>query len=125
MPLLKDDGSEWPIEERFTAEFVTTLVDVSGGAPRPECWWTCDESGFKAPVIRQPTAEEILASNTANRDVMQAIATLAIAPLQDAVDLEDATTAEIALLKKWRQYRVAVNRIDLTVPDPVWPTSPA
>ncbi|WP_236411106.1 tail fiber assembly protein [Pseudomonas syringae] len=27
------------------------------------------------------------------------------------MDLEEATSAEVALLKKWKQYRIAVNRI--------------
>jgi hypothetical protein len=49
---------------------------------------------------------------------------LAIAPLQDAVDLDEATQAETDQLKKWKQYRVAVNRIDLTQASPVWPLQP-
>lgn len=64
------------------------------------------------------------AANTYERDRLLSAATLAIAPLQDAVDLEDATAKEIALLKKWKQYRVAVNRTDLTVDPAVWPKAP-
>jgi hypothetical protein len=88
--------------------------------------WLYADGKFTAPVVVPPVAspEEIRASNTAARDQLLGQATLAIDPLQDAVDLEDATVAEIALLKQWKQYRVAVNRIDLTLPDPVWPTQP-
>ena len=90
--------------------------------------YTYDGTKFIAPPpppVIPPTAAEILAANTWMRDSLLAAATLAIAPLQDAVDLDDATAAETALLKKWKQYRVAVNRIDLTVASPSWPISPA
>lgn len=53
------------------------------------------------------------------------MAGLAIAPLQDAEDLEEATKQEAALLKAWKQYRIAVNRVDLTKENPKWPTAPA
>lgn len=59
------------------------------------------------------------------RDKLLALATLRIDPLQDAVDLEEATPAEIALLKKWKQFRIAVNRVDITAVPLVWPTQPA
>lgn len=71
-----------------------------------------------------PSAEEILATNTATKNSLLANATLQIAPLQDAVDLGEATPEETALLMKWKQYRVAVNRVILTVANPVWPVAP-
>ncbi|EPS8493932.1 tail fiber assembly protein [Yersinia enterocolitica] len=50
---------------------------------------------------------------------------ICIAPLQDAVDLDDATPEEVALLKAWKQYRVALNRLDLsTAPEIEWPIKP-
>lgn len=63
--------------------------------------------------------------NTGGRDTLLMQAALAIAPLQDAVDLDVATDAETALLKLWKQYRVAVNRVDLTQASPTWPIAPA
>lgn len=59
---------------------------------------------------------------TGERDYFLATAAIRIAPLQDAVDLDDATDEEIALLKKWKQYRVALNRIDTA--NPTWPEQP-
>ena len=45
-----------------------------------------------------------------------------IAILQDAVNLEIATTEENSQLDSWRKYRVLVSRIDTsTAPDIVWP----
>lgn len=70
-----------------------------------------------------PTAAEVLAQ----RDALLTGAALRIAPLQDAVDLDDATTAEVALLKAWKQYRVALNRIEQQAGFPAmveWPKAP-
>ncbi|AVH83694.1 MULTISPECIES: tail fiber assembly protein [Citrobacter] len=51
-----------------------------------------------------------------------AVATSAIAPLQDAVDLGMATKVETALLLEWKKYRVLLNRVDTSNPE--WPTQP-
>ncbi|WP_291783807.1 tail fiber assembly protein [Luteibacter sp.] len=90
--------------------------------------WTYADGAFTGPPpppVIPPTAEEILAANTATRNTLLAAANLATPPLQDAVDLGEATNAETALLKAWKQFRVAVNRIDLTLTNPSWPSSPA
>jgi len=121
LPQADEEGGEIGIEDRFAAEFVETLVDISGINPAPNERWTYDGSTFAPPVVHQSTSEEIKAANTSTRDHLLEQAGLAIAPLQDAVDLDDATPEETALLKKWKQYRVAVNRIDLTQERPTWP----
>ncbi|CNH65412.1 tail fiber assembly protein p37 [Yersinia intermedia] len=59
-----------------------------------------------------PSKEELKSQLISKVDALMAVATSRIGPLQDAVDLDDATNDEIVLLKKWRQYRVALNRID-------------
>lgn len=82
---------------------------------------------FEAPPQPSPpviTPGEILTANTQHRDELLSRATLAIAPLQDAVDLEVATAEETALLKQWKQFRIAVNRIDCSVASPPWPSPP-
>ncbi|EFU5240013.1 tail fiber assembly protein, partial [Salmonella enterica] len=43
-------------------------------------------------------------------------------PLQDAVDLEEATDEEKARLNAWKKYRVLVNRVDTSKPE--WPEAP-
>lgn len=80
---------------------------------------------FEQPAPPQFTPEQVQANNTVTRDALLSQATLAIAPLQDAVDLDMATDADTAMLKQWKQYRVAVNRVDLTQASPAWPTAPA
>ncbi|WP_272905162.1 tail fiber assembly protein [Pseudomonas petrae] len=124
-PFAADDGSEVPIEDRFPAEFVAELVEITGLDPQPDQRWTYKGKKFAAPVPYQATPDEIRAANTAERDRLLSIATLAIAPLQDAADLEEATASETAMLKKWKQYRVAVNRVDLVAEGPDWPGPPA
>jgi hypothetical protein len=90
----------------------------------------CIGLGYANGVFEQPAApvrtpDQIKADNTATRDSMLASATAAIAPLQDAVDLEEATADEVAQLKLWKQFRIAVNRVDLTQAAPPWPIAPS
>ena len=86
-----------------------------------------DENGYPALYPQLPlTQEEIFAVNATKKQSLMAYATVIIAPLQDAADLDDATPEEMALLKKWKQYRVALNRINTdTTDDITWPALPA
>lgn len=71
------------------------------------------------------TSAELISQAAVKRDSLMAEATAAIAPLQDAVDIDEATDAEIALLKVWKKYRVTLSRLDLTVaPEITWPENP-
>lgn len=113
----------WDGESEFDAGESLALYPAGDA----QIGWTYANGDFTAPpapVIPPPTASEILATNMAYRDQLFAAATLAIGPLQDATDLDDATADETALLKQWKQFRVAVNRIDLTVVSPSWPSEP-
>ncbi|PHM38589.1 tail fiber assembly protein [Xenorhabdus innexi] len=61
----------------------------------------------------------------AKKQFLTAKATTAIAPLQDALDLDMATKAEKAALLAWKKYRVLLNRVDCTMaPDIDWPAPP-
>lgn len=52
-------------------------------------------------------------------------ATVAIGPLQDAVDLGIATETELMQLNTWKKYRVLLNRVDTSLaPDITWPEKP-
>jgi hypothetical protein len=76
----------------------------------------------------QAEAARALAEVVAENARLRAIADTAIAPLQDAVDIDDATEAEIVLLKNWKKYRVALNRLPDQPSYPVtidWPVAPA
>jgi len=78
------------------------------------------------PVSRDyvMTADQVLSAAIAKRDELLRIATARIAPLQDAVDLGDETGQESAQLKVWKQFRVAVNRVDVSQSHPIWPSLP-
>lgn len=73
---------------------------------------------WKLDVAAQAEGQRVKAF--AKRDQLLSEATARISPLQDAVDLGEATANEEASLKKWKQYRVAVNRVDQ---QPGFPTS--
>lgn len=73
------------------------------------------------------TPEQILSGALLQRDRLIGVASTRIAPLQDAVDLDDATPEDVSLLKKWKQYRVAVNRVPEQEGFPTqitWPPEP-
>ncbi|MDF7627732.1 tail fiber assembly protein [Erwiniaceae bacterium L1_55_4] len=111
-------------------EGVTYAEIPDGEGNQPSIGWSYDGTVFTAPPL---TDEQIaaqkqqkIANNVATKASLIAQATVAIAPLQDAVDLDEATDAETALLKSWKQYRVAINRIDAnTEDDIIWPEQPA
>lgn len=73
-----------------------------------------------------PTKEQLIEQAEAKKQHLLSEAAEAIAPLQDAVDLDMATPEEEALLKEWKKYRVMLNRVDASLgADVVWPTPPA
>ncbi|MFG0827914.1 tail fiber assembly protein [Pseudomonas sp. CJQ_7] len=113
------------ISAMFPPELV--WIDVTGVDGVSDGWIAIESDGawsVSAPPQSLPSAAEILALNTTIRDQLLSLAAIRIAPLQDAVDLGDAANEEIALLKTWKQYRVSLNRIDLTMVDPGWPNQP-
>lgn len=81
-----------------------------------------------AEAKAQMAAEQQLAKVLAQSAQLRLTADAAIAPLQDAVDLDEATAAEAALLKDWKRYRVALNRLpdQPGYPNTIeWPAPPA
>ncbi|MDR7285689.1 hypothetical protein J2X84_004539 [Pseudomonas corrugata] len=85
-----------------------------------------------AQLITKTMKEEnstalILAGVVAENAKRRTVADRAIAPLQDAVDIDEATAAEILLLKAWKKYRVALNRVPEQAGYPTvigWPVDP-
>lgn len=76
----------------------------------------------------QAQAAEHLAAVVNESAARRAQADGAIAPLQDAVDIDDATDAERLALKAWKQYRVALSRLPDQPGYPAdidWPVAPA
>ncbi|ECT6228250.1 phage tail protein [Salmonella enterica subsp. enterica serovar Typhimurium var. 5-] len=78
--------------------------------------WVKDEAAEKAAQLRQ--AEE-------TKSRLLQMASEKIAPLQDAVDLDEATDKEKASLLAWKKYRVLVNRVDTSTATKIdWPKKP-
>jgi hypothetical protein len=76
----------------------------------------------------QAAAARLLAGVVAETAGRRAEADTEIAPLQDAVDIDDATEFDLAQLKAWKKYRVALNRLPNQVGYPTtvdWPVAPA
>lgn len=66
-----------------------------------------------------------VASAAIKKNAAMSSANAAIAPLQDAVDLDIATDEEKTLLLAWKKYRVLLMRIDTSkAPGIEWPTPP-
>jgi hypothetical protein len=81
-------------------------------------------------VVPELTAPEADPLELAQAEIihLRAIADYAIAPLQDAVDVDEATDADLAALKSWKKYRVALSRVieQPQYPDAIeWPVVPA
>jgi len=127
-PLFRENGDEVAIEDRFSEEMVAQMTDVSGVQPvvaAGDIATFADGVWTFSPYVAPPVPpEQIRSANAMQRDTLLKAADLAVAPLQDAVDLGIAEPAEVTLLKQWKQYRVAVNRIDLNQESPNWPVPP-
>lgn len=83
---------------------------------------------YGSPVFSEappPTNEQLVAAADNQKAELIAVASEAIVPLQDAVDIGIATDDESARLLAWKKYRVLLNRIDTSIaPDIEWPTTP-
>lgn len=85
--------------------------------------WSAKDNDF---VYVENYRELAQADAEIQKQALMSEASDAIAPLQDAVDLDMATQEEESALKEWKKYRVLLNRVD-TSPGVgvVWPTRPA
>ncbi|WP_458725641.1 tail fiber assembly protein [Pseudomonas mandelii] len=117
---IQDEKLHWKFEQEDAPDFAENLVivEITDLAPMPEEGWSYEGGDFMPPP--PPTAEEIMARIQAKIAVERQQADDAIAPLQDAVDIDDATDTEILLLKNWKKFRVALNRL---ADQPGYPTS--
>lgn len=75
--------------------------------------------------VPPPTHETLVADAEKKKSLLLAEAQSAIAPLQDAFELDMATEEEKVLLLTWKKYRVLLNRIDTSLaPEINWPVPP-
>lgn len=86
----------------------------------------CDNKGFPVWEELPPlTKEQYVGEAKKKVAALLNLANEKITPLQDAMDLNMATTTELASLKEWKKFRVLMNRVNLNdAPEIVWPTVP-
>jgi len=121
----------------LSEEDILTVSGIATAELSDEDWksvgpgYTYVNGALIAPTPKTP--EEILAEqnaekiavNTDKKAELIAVATDRISVLQDAVDLEMATDAEVAALPLWKKYRVLLSRIDANISeDVIWPKEP-
>jgi hypothetical protein len=80
-----------------------------------------------AQMKAEQAAAALLTQVQAETARLRSIADVAIAPLQDAVDIDEATAEEEAKLKLWKKFRIALNRLPEQPGYPAditWPVMP-
>jgi|GEM_PF-1564020 len=139
-------GTERPIEVRYPAELVATMVDITDMDPQPVQGWTADLVDGKwllqPYVAPPPTAAQVLASQSAKLQQLNQLAAAQKAALSnrigvinDAIEFEEATPEEIselpirqAQLTAWKRYAVLLGRVTTQEgwpPDVIWPDQPS
>lgn len=134
--LLMPHAADAPESARFPADIVNPADGVirlpgleSEPSKPPIMAGVIDWSQLVTEAMKQEhDAAALLAQVAAQATSLRLVADTAIAPLQDAVELEEATEAEAALLKEWKRYRVALSRVPEQAGYPAtvdWPALPA
>lgn len=139
--LLMPHGAEAGERSRFPVALVNPadgrLLLPTDADPQPEdsavAWPNVGGvNDWGEVVTREAKAQAIAAQHLAvvvsETAARRATADSAIEPLQDAVDIDDATAAERLTLTAWKKYRVALNRLPDQTGYPItidWPVAPA
>lgn len=118
-------GDYIPLERRFTPEFCSACVDITGHDPQPQQQWVYDGVSFSPKPIFFPSPEEVLAAKQAQKDELVRAASMAMAPVLLSLQLGDATDEETVKARAWQAYYRALQSLDITVDNPTWPLPPA
>lgn len=118
-----ETAGSWPVDAVSVADEDMLALQAGQSAGKQI---TANAEGY--PVLTDPkplTPEQLQQQAKVQQSALMNAATDAIAPLQDAVDLDEATEEELLLLKEWKKYRVTLNRLDLSsAPEINWPAMP-
>ena len=117
------EAGNWPVDAvEISERWYTYLLDGQSTGKI-----ICSNE-YGSPVLSDPpppTPEQVIANAEAQKSDLMRIASDAIIPLQDAIDLGIETEQERQLWLKWKGYRVAINRIDPSqAPNIDWPEEP-
>jgi len=110
---------------QFESADQTSIKAVFWAPQDPDVWPGVvqikdDDERYLELLNPKPTLEQVLASARAERDRLVAYATLKINPLQDAVDIDEATGEDLILLMGWKKYRSDLGKAEGR---PGWPAS--
>ncbi len=132
LPIPIDAGQEarFPRDIESPADGLVVLPIPAAEQPAPAQGFAAIDWGQLVTLEDKAlvASEQLRATATSEIAQRRAAADLAIAPLQDAVELDDATPAEAEALKAWKRYRVALNRLpeQPDYPNSIdWPAVPA
>lgn len=119
-----ESGIGWPADAvEISARWYAYLMDGQTTGKQ------ITANAYGQPVLSDlpmPTKEELIAGAESQKSALMQTANERIAPLQDAVELDIATSEEEAQLLSLRRYRVLLSRVDTSVvPEPAWPEIPA
>ena len=118
-------GAAWAFDD--DVKIAAGVAESSSGSVAvPATLAACTEDQAASAAVPKPlTGDALLQANAANRDRLLNAVALQVAPLQDAADLGVATDDEATHLKLWKEYRIALSRVDLTQESPAWPSAPS
>jgi len=119
----------WDGEENVNFGDDLSVVLIPDGAP-VSIGYEYDGEKFSAPALtKEQQAAQDAAAISSNINIKSSLmdeASQRINVLQDAVDLEMATSDETTALPLWKKYRVLLSRINAEVTESVvWPEKPA
>lgn len=83
-----------------------------------------DKNGYPVALERVLSDEERIYRNESKKQQLINEAIQKIALLQDIIDLNKQESNEEDMLKKWKQYRILLTRIDTNQLDVKWPEQP-
>lgn len=115
----RDASALWPL-----SFYVAEITDIPEGftLPVPGDSWVFDGKTITVRVYSDSELTEQAAQQRANTI---AAATVVIAPLQDAVELGRASDSDKARLLAWKNYRIDLDQLDISVPSAIrWPEPP-
>lgn len=121
-------GEVVPIERKFTAEFVATLIEITDLDPKPGERWTYNGEAFAEPVPTVPTEAELTLQVISKRNAFLGIANEATAGMADAYIAGLLDEVDIAIFRAYAAYKLALNKIDRQPGYPHtidWPSAPA
>jgi hypothetical protein len=118
------DGETLAVEVRRDGALADLVHSITLHVAVPD--WVAPPMPEPTPQEPEPAPDPLIMAQSIQVQ-LRAQADYVIAPLQDAVDIEEASAAEIDRLKAWKKYRVALSKIAEQPGYPItidWPAAP-